>query len=153
MAYSNVLPAPSAERLDWFDKVHRVRLPPDYREFLQTANGAKPERQTFDADRAGRVVERFLPILEKPADHPLGDYDITIVITQLGERISSDADALGWQLIPIAALFAGDFLCLDFRGNAARPQVVVWDHERSRDFAPVVTPVADSFSAFLSLLR
>jgi SMI1-KNR4 cell-wall len=153
MPFKNVLNAPDDRLIARFEADNRVKLPLDYLEFLRHANGAVPEPKTFDLNAGDRVVERFLPLLADPAAHPAGGYDINVVITQIGERLASDPDELGCKLIPVAALFAGDFVCLDFRSDAAHPPVVLWDHERSDEFAPAVAPVADSFGAFLKLLH
>ncbi len=151
--FKSVLPPPDARVVSHFEEVNRIKLPLDYRTFLGRANGAIPEQASFNLGARDRVVERFLPLLGEPAQHPDGAYDINVVVTQIGERLTADADEVGCKLIPVAALFAGDFLCLDFRANASQPEVVVWDHERSDEFAPSVMPVAKSFTDFLQLLR
>ena len=33
------------------------------------------------------------------------------------ERLTSNEDLIGCELLPIAELFAGDYLCLDFTKN------------------------------------
>ena len=50
-------------------------------------------------------------------------------------------------------LFAGDMLCLDFRNSEAVPEIVVWDHEQSKDLKPVVEKVANCFAEFLTKLK
>lgn len=57
------------------------------------------------------------------------------------------------RVLPIAVLFAGNFLCLDFRQAPEKPVVTVWDHELSEDFNPVHYKIADSFSEFLDMLH
>ncbi|MED4236703.1 hypothetical protein P4689_08980 [Priestia megaterium] len=61
-------------------------------------------------------MERFLCVLEdSESDHINGWYDVEVIIAQIGERLTDNEDSIGIDVIPIAALFAGDFLCLDFR--------------------------------------
>ena len=99
-----------------------------------------------------RLIERFLPMLKNPRKYPdAGQYDIGVVMTQLEQRIALDPDELGSKLIPIAYLFAGDFVCLDFRTDS-NPSVVVWLHEESRDYAPATIAVAQSFTEFCEKL-
>jgi SMI1-KNR4 cell-wall len=57
------------------------------------------------------------------------------------------------DLVPIAALFAGDFLMLDYRESRQAPKVALWDHEASDDFNPQTVPVADSFERFIKMLE
>lgn len=67
------------------------------------------------------------------------------------QRIAVDPDELGSKLIPIAYLFAGDFVCLDFRTDSS-PSVVAWLHEESGDYAPATITVAQSFGEFCEKL-
>ena len=98
------------------------------------------------------VIERFLCILKNASDNQNGWYDISVVESQIGERLTSNEDLIGVEVLPIAALFAGDYLCLDFREKMQIPEVCVWSHEESEDFSPIIYKVADSFSAFLEML-
>lgn len=52
----------------------------------------------------------------------------------------------------IGSIFAGDFVCLDFRRNKENPSVCVWSHEESGEFEPVLYKVADNFTEFLESL-
>lgn len=144
MRLADALPAPSAERLRTLESHFGVRFPPAYREFLARHNGAR----VLDGDVGTLVVERFLPILDDFGDHPDGWADVAVVATQLDARLAVDPDATGLPLVPIAALFAGDMLVLDYRGGQDEPSVGRWDHEASDDFHPVVTTVAGTFAAF-----
>ena len=143
---------PSAEHIAWFEQAYRVSLPRSFRELLTTCNGGVPTTPVFDTGDHERLIERFLCLVDDPNEEPLGDYDITIVITDINDRLG-DADEIGTSLVPFAALFAGDFACLDYRGGRDEPAVGVWDHERSLEFQPFVVPVADSLEAFADLCR
>ena len=44
-----------------------------------------------------------------------------------------------------------NMVCLDYRASASVPAVVHWDHEQ--DPAQAITPVAASFSGFLTSLH
>lgn len=143
---------PSESDIKSFERVMRITLPDDYKSFLRTANGGVPDRRVFMSEGTDRLIERFLPMLKNPRNYPdAGQYDIGVVMTQLEQRIAVDPDELGSKLIPIAYLFAGDFVCLDFRASDD-PEVVVWKHEESDDYAPVTTPVARSFTEFCGKL-
>lgn len=144
--------SPPESELEFFEDAFRVKLPDDYKNFLRAANGGVPDHRVFRCEGTDRLIERFLPMLEDPNDDPVaGQYDIAVTMTQLEQRIALDPDELGSKLIPIAYLFAGDFVCLDFRTDS-NPSVVVWLHEGSRDYAPATIPVAQSFTEFCEKL-
>lgn len=73
-------------------------------------------------------------------------------MSQLEERIIADENLVGVEILPIAVLFAGDFVCLDFRDDKKNPSVCVWNHEESGEFDPVTYNVTDSFEKFLAML-
>jgi hypothetical protein len=150
----SALPVPSEDHLRWLEKVYRITLPEGFRDWLSAANGAVPRERVFIQGNRERLIERFLPILDDPGgDEVHGQYDIAVVATQLDTRLSDRGDRVGLVLIPFAALFAGDFVCLDYRAGGPEPSVGVWDHELSEDFAPHVETVAASFTEFLQRLR
>jgi hypothetical protein len=148
-----VLTPPSDGRLKWFEKSYRVRLPADYKAFLTTSNGGVPITNSFVHGGGERIVETFLAILDDPGEDAGGWRDVSVVLSQLDERLVSDEEQVGMDIIPIAALFAGDFLCLDFRKSKSQPEVSIWDHEHSEELMPEMERVAGSFTEFIKLLR
>jgi hypothetical protein len=144
---------PTDDLIRWFETTYRVKLPGDYIAALKGGNGAVPTRREFRQGRRERMIERMLCLTPEPQnDQVNGWYDLTVVISQLDARLIDDENLVGMNVIPIAMLFAGDFVCLDFRRTPASPVVAVWDHEQSRDLHPVLEPVAPSFTAFDNLL-
>lgn len=148
----SILPPPPPERVRLLEENFEQRFPPAYRDFLQRANGAKLVRPALRQGDGDMVIERFLPIVADPKTDPQGWADVAVVVTQLDERLVEDGDKLGYPIVPIAALFAGDFLVLDYRADAARPTVARWDHEASDELSPVTEPIADSFDDLLKRL-
>lgn len=71
----------------------------------------------------------------------------------IDERLIDDEDLIGVNIIPIAALFSGDFVCLDFRENKSSPNVCVWFHEESGVFSPSVEKISSNFTEFLNQLH
>jgi len=131
----------------------RIRFPEPYREFIKRNNGAVPITNIFTHNNHDYIVERFLCILEESeSDEINGWYDIEVIITQIGDRLTDNEDLVGMNVIPIAALFAGDFVCLDYR-KTEDPSVVVWYHEESDEFSPVTKTVAPNISEFLGMLK
>lgn len=150
----SALPPPSEAHLAEVQAYYEVRFPADYRQLLTQANGCTPVRQVFALDGNKKVVERFLPMLnDAKTDERNGWADVEVVASQLDSRLATDPNGENIDLIPIAALFAGDFVVLDYRTNRAVPSVAVWNHEASTDFAPVVQTVAPTVTAFLGLLH
>ncbi len=75
-------------------------------------------------------------------------------MAQIDERLVDyeDADECAATLVPFAGLFAGDFVCLDYRKRDI-PSVVVWLHEESEEFSPVTIKVAETFKDFINMLE
>ena len=80
-------------------------------------------------------------------------YDIGVIITQLDARLleEEDEEQTGYKVIPIAVLFAGNFLCLDYR-TGDTPSIAIWFHEESDEYSPSLVKIADSFSEFIEML-
>ena len=142
---------PDEERLSKIEKSWGVRLPEEIRLSLMKENGGIPDKRNFQCGKRTRMIERFLCIKEKNTDENYAWYDINVVLTQVEERMISDPDLVGYEIIPIAELFAGDYLCLDYRGSDT-PSVCVWLHEESEEWARVNEKVAESFSEFMDML-
>ena len=149
-----VLPEPSDELIRREEGFYRVKFPNDYITFLKEYNGGVPVANTFELDGYTYLVERFLCLLgDKKNEYEEGWYDIGVVTTQLFERLTENGDELGITVVPIAALFAGNFVCLDYRGNKDNPTICFWHHELSTEFSPYTKEIASNFSEFLKLLK
>ena len=133
--------------------VWRVKLPDDYKEFIKKENGLIPTKRYFHFGHNEKVIDRFLAILAISGEKAEEAYDIGVVSTQLEGRIIFDEDYVGLQLIPIAALFGGDFVCLNYIEDPENPSICIWYHEESYELEPAVEFVANSFSEFLDMLH
>jgi len=150
---SIVKPLPDEELFIEFEDNYELQLPDEYKMFMKRYNGAIPLSKYFSAHGNEYVVERFLCMLESPrADAENGGYDIEVILAQIDTRLVDDGDMVGTNMVPIAALFAGDFLCLDYR-KTSNPQICVWFHEESEELSPVTKDVATSFGEFLKMLK
>ncbi|KTD85877.1 cell wall assembly protein [Paenibacillus etheri] len=147
-----VYPLPSDQLLSKEEGFWRVELPLEYKEFIKINNGGAPEIRSFICNDHSYAITRFLCILENPTENEFGIFDIDATKSQLDERLIDDEDLVGVALLPVAVLFAGDFLCLDFRESRNNPKVCVWDHANSGEFDPVSYHVANSFEEFLTML-
>lgn len=151
----SILPSPSNALLDRTQKYYRVRFPSEYVEFLRQNNGAIPISNQFTLDSHCYLIERFLCLLDDEIRDELDNVswsEIRVVITQLDGRLVDDEDLVGMNVIPIAILFAGDYVCLDYRKSVDRPTICIWYHEESSEFAPTTKFLADSFEQFLEAL-
>lgn len=152
----SILVSPSDETVKDFDEFYKVKLPPQYIEFLKKYNGAIPVTNIFSTSKKDYLIERFLCLLSKEHRDRLTDVswsEIGVVLTELDERLIDDENLVGMNIIPIAMLFAGDFICLDFRENLEVPSVCVWFHEESDEFMPVVEKISFNFVDFLNNLH
>jgi len=148
-----VRPLPSEGLIKNHEKYWRLSLPNSFLEFIKENNGVEVEEATFECNNRSYALERFLCILEDIENHPKGIYDIDVVFSQIGERLTDNEDLLGAEVLPIASVFAGDFVCLDYRIDKDNPSVCVWSHEESGEFEPVTYNVADNFTEFLKTLE
>lgn len=135
-------------KMDAVSKIEEMtgqNLSSDYVAFLQNCNGGNPQKRFFDIDGNSKVVERFLGILEDYKTEPDGWFDVGVVWSQIEDRLNE-------YLVPFAALFAGDFLCFDYRENSENPKVVLWNHDLSDTKKPHTEFVANNFKDFLKML-
>lgn len=148
-----IKPMPTEELLAEKERKWRLVLPADYKNFIMSYNGCIPNEKSFDCNRHSYAVTRFLCVLKDVEETEDGWYDIGVVESEIGERLTDNEDLIGIEVLPVAELFAGDYVCLDFRNDKVNPSVCVWSHEESEEFAPVTYEVASSFSEFIELLR
>ena len=116
----------------------KVKLPDDYKEFIKKENGVIPSKRYFHFRHNEKVIVRFLTILAVSGEKAEEAYDIGVVSTQLEGRIVFDEDSVGMQLIPIAALFGGDFLCLNYVEDPEHPSICIWYHEEFYELEPAI---------------
>ena len=149
---SIIYPLPTDALLQEREVAWRVKLPDDYKEFIKRKNGFRPSKNLFSLTNRSFLIERFLSILENTKDNPLGMYDIDVVMSQLDERLFVHEDILGFELIPIAALFGGDFVCLNYVEDSENPSICIWYHEESYELEPAIEFLANNFTEFLAML-
>ena len=147
-----IQPIPDAELLAQKEKNWRLVLPADYRDFIVKYNGGIPNEKSFACSGHNYAITRFLCMLKNVQESPNGWYDISVVESQIGERLTDNEDLIGVEVLPIAELFAGDYVCLDYRTDKENPCICVWNHEESEDFNPVTIKVSDTFSEFVQML-
>ncbi|WP_342986306.1 SMI1/KNR4 family protein [Streptococcus parasanguinis] len=150
---SIIYPLPTDALLQEREVAWKVRLPEDYKEFIKNENGLIPSKRYFHFGNNEKVIDRFLAILAISGEKPEEVYDIGVVSTQLEGRIVFDEDYVGMQLIPIAALFGGDFVCLNYVKDSENPSICIWYHEESYELEPAIELVANNFAEFLDMLQ
>ena len=150
---SIIYPLPTDALLQEREVAWRVKLPDDYKKFIMRNNGFRPSKNLFSLRNRSFLIERFLCILENTKDNPLGMYDIDVVMSQLDERLFVHEDILGFELVPIAALFGGDFVCLNYVNETENPSICIWYHEESYDLEPAIEFLANNFTEFLAMLQ
>ena len=150
---SIIYPLPTDALLQEREVAWKVQLPEDYKKFIMRKNGFRPSKNSFSLKNRSFLIERFLCVLENTKDNPLGMYDIDVVMSQLDERLFVHEDILGFELVPIAALFGGDFVCLNYIEDPKNPSICIWYHEESYELEPSVEFVANNFTEFLDMLQ
>ena len=149
---SIIYPLPTDVLLQEREVAWRVKLPDDYKEFIKKENGVIPSKRYFHFENNEKVIDLFLAILAISGKKTEEDYDIGVVSTQLEGRIVFDEDNVGMQLIPIAALFGGDFVCLNYVEDSENPSICIWYHEESYELEPAIEFLANNFTEFLAML-
>lgn len=148
-----VFPLPTDELLNVVERSLRVSFPKTYRFFIKENNGVVPVTNVFSFNHHEYIIEKFLCILNDIESDPInGWYDIEVIITQIGDRLTDNEDLVGMNVVPIAALFSGDLICLDFR-ETEEPTIVIWFHEESEEFSPMTQKVASNISEFFETLK
>ena len=150
---SIIYPLPTDTLLQEREVAWRVKMPDDYKEFIKRKNGFRPSKNLFSLRNRSFLIERFLCKLENTKDNPLGMYDIDVVMSQLDERLFVHEDILGFELIPIVAMYGGDFLCLNYLEDTENPSICIWYHEESYELEPAIELVAINFTEFLVMLQ
>ena len=150
---SIIYPLPTDALLNEREVAWKVRLPDDYKNFIMRKNGFRPSKNLFSLTNRSFLIERFLCVLEDSKNNPLGIYDIDVVMSQLDERLFVHEDILGFELVPISALFGGDFLCLNYIEDPENPRICIWYHEESYELEPAIEFVANNFTEFLAMLQ
>ena len=74
-------------------------------------------------------------------------------MAQQDQAVIVHEDFLGFELIPIAALFGGDFVCLNYVKDPENPSMCNWYHEESYELEPAIELVANNFTEFLIMLQ
>lgn len=149
----SILKPPSDKRINEFELFHKIKLPEGYVSFIKGSNGASPIELTVKVNDQDRLIEKFLCLLDDASSEEiLGQYEISVVIAQIEDRLTNDEEQIGTNIIPFAILFGGDFLCMDFRVNDTNPTIILWDHEESDELDPVTYNVADSIDSFLKTI-
>lgn len=150
---SIIYPLPTDALLQEREVAWKVQLPEDYKKFIKNENGLIPSKRYFHFGNNEKVIDRFLAILAISGEKPEEVYDIGVVSTQLEGRIVFDENYAGMQLIPIAALFGGDFLCLNYIEDPENPSICIWHHEESYELEPAIEFVANNFTEFSDMLQ
>ena len=150
---SIIYPLPTDALLQEREVAWRVKMPDDYKEFIKKENGVIPSKRYFHFENNEKVIDRYLAILAISGEKTEEDYDIGVVSTQLEGRIVFDEDNVGMQLIPIAALYGGDFLCLNYVEDSEKPSICIWYHEESYELEPAIEFLANNFTEFLAMLQ
>ncbi|WP_028592964.1 SMI1/KNR4 family protein [Paenibacillus massiliensis] len=150
---SIIFPIPDTKLIKRVEESFEIKFPKEFIEFISKNNGAIPITRFFQYESNKYVIDRFLCLLDKPNENERGMYDIKVVFSQLDERIISDGELTGAELVPFAALFAGNFVCLDYSESRTEPKICIWYNEDSGDFEPVTETIADNINGFLDMLE
>ena len=132
-------------RLKELESYYEISFPQNFIDFLNIVNGLSYKDLFSQPEKY--AIDRFLVITK---DNP---YDIAVVMTQIESRLAEDPEQIGINLIPIAACFSGDFICLDFRNSKSEPSVCIWYHDNSDEFKPATKTIFDKYNEFIEYIK
>lgn len=140
----------SREEIAQLETRWKIKLPDEYKKFLLTSNGGRPNPDVFDVPgwaHQGSVLKIFYGIHAGSK------------ASRLDRAIEVYTDRIPADLIPIAADSFGNAICLGWKGKR-RGKVYFWDHEdeldehgRFRQDYGNVYLIAKSLMEFLNSLR
>ena len=81
-------PIPNDELLLEKERKWKLVLPADYRKFIVNYNGGIPNEKSFECNKHNYAIVRFLCILKNVQETQNGWYDISVVESQIGERLT-----------------------------------------------------------------
>lgn len=157
----NSLPAgPTTEaEISKFEKQVGHRLPDDYRNFLLTHNGGRPQPDAFTLNIWGHSEEDVVMCFFPMRDIAVGDVEVDNL-----EELRSWPVHCAWNdltndlknlyekeldetLLPIGTDGSGNYFCIALDGPR-RGSILFLEHEMAE-----TEPLAESFTAFLACLR
>ena len=141
-----------SERIKRVEEYSDIKFPKSYIDFIKKYNVGIPITDKFKFNGNVYVIERCLGFVNVYKNSQLGVYDIPVVLSQIDTYLTDDPDLIGDELIPIASLFAGNYICLNYTENEENPSICIWDHEESDEFEPVIYTIAESFLEFIEML-
>jgi len=92
---SIIYPNPDNQLLSEMENEWELKLPEDYKYFIMRYNGAEPVEKSFECNGDSYSITRFLCILDDPESSNDGWYDINVVESQIGERLTDNEDLVG----------------------------------------------------------
>jgi SMI1-KNR4 cell-wall len=128
-----------------FEDFIGTKLPLDYKNYLISLNGGRPEKATFDIPNQGNsAVNRFFSLVSKVKSETL-IFNIKIYKDRVPE-----------EMLPIGNDPGGNLIVLSLKGRQ-RGGVFFWDHDLEADdeqqpFYKNITILSQDFSSFLSAL-
>jgi len=144
VGFDEAFPPAKAGAIEGVEARLGVRLPEDYRSFLERQNGGEPEPNFFDR----RVGVRYLYSAGPNDDEHIDDLDS---IAELFSPEGEADDVLRPGFLVIGSDDTGNRLCLKVSGEDYGA-VYFWDHELA-DSPEGYTRLTDTFTEFFEALR
>lgn len=146
VGFEDPFPAATPEQIDQVEAVLDVRLPEDYRRFLQRHNGGDLKENFLppEADASARYLYSAGPNDDEFI------YDLVSAATFYSPDSPSDPE-IDPQYLPIGEDDGGNVICLKVRGED-RGAVYFWSHDAFANTDPLKR-LTDSFEDFFEALR
>jgi len=133
--------------IEVFEAFLGIKIPNDYREYLENNNGGKPTAASFDIPGEGDdSIQEFFPLLSKTRADDL-PYKIKLYAKRIPE-----------EMLPIGRDPGGNLLLICLK-RKERGKIFFWDHEHEADgedaqpYYGNIKLLAPNFGDFLSKLK
>ena len=147
-----ILPPPAEKRIQTLQNSFQISFPSSYLRFIDRYNGVNLTNGVVRTSLGEFVLEFFLPIVNDIKYDARGSEDLAVVAAQLDWGLVGDENAIGLELVPIAAMYAGNYLVLDYRIPGNEPRISYWNHELSSEFSPHAVPIFSSFQELWAMI-
>ncbi len=97
--------------LNNIEKKQNIKFPEEYKQLYQSNFRAFNDKMEIDTKEGIYRIYKFLSAAE-----------INDILEEL-------YDLLGYDIIPIAEIDYGDYICLYYRGEARDPVIIYWNYE------------------------
>jgi hypothetical protein len=97
--------------LDCIEKKQNIKFPEEYKQLYQSNFVTLNDRMEINTKEDIFRIRKFLSA------------------TEISDILEEFYDFLGYDIIPVAEIDYGDYICLYYKEDAEEPSIIYWDYE------------------------